>query len=94
VSEDAPTDTTVVPAPPVDPTMPEDGEGGDDGPLIFPDGLPDDLAANFSLTMEDVRKLRKDEPVQAIHDEPVRAIHDEPVEAIHDEPVEAIHDEL
>jgi hypothetical protein len=92
VAEDAPTDTTVVPAPPVDPTIPEDHEGVDGAPLIFQDGLPDDLAANFSLTMEDVRRLRKNKPVEAIH-EPVEVVQDEPVEVVHDKPVEVVQDE-
>jgi heat shock protein beta len=56
VSETAETDTTVAPAPPVDPTVEEDAQPGIT--------LPDDLKDKLDITMEEV-----DENNNPIHDE-------------------------
>ncbi|KAF7332190.1 Heat shock protein [Mycena kentingensis (nom. inval.)] len=58
VDEEAPTDTTVKPAPPVDPEVPEEGYPPE---FEYPEGtekegvhLPDDLAKDFSIEMEEI----------------------------------------
>lgn len=55
MSETAPTDETVKPAPPVDPSLPSDDpeEEEDDGRarVIVPDHMKDDVRAFFSLNL-------------------------------------------
>lgn len=62
VSETAPTDDTVKPAPPVDPELPTDIHMGDE--KMFFD-IPDEMKSNpFELEMEEI-----DEEGNVIHDE-------------------------
>lgn len=62
VSETAPTDDTVKPAPPVDPELPSDILTGDEK-MFF--GLPDEMKSNqFELEMEEI-----DEAGNVVHDE-------------------------
>jgi heat shock protein beta len=62
VSETAPTDDTVKPAPPVDPELPTDIRMGDE--KMFFD-IPDEMKSNpFELEMEEI-----DEEGNVIHDE-------------------------
>lgn len=62
VSETAPTDDSVKPAPPVDPELPSDIDM-DDEKMFF--GLPDEMKSNpFELEMEEI-----DEEGNVVHDE-------------------------
>lgn len=62
VSETAPTDDSVKPAPPVDPELPSDIDMGDEK-MFF--GLPDEMKSNpFELEMEEI-----DEEGNVVHDE-------------------------
>jgi heat shock protein beta len=62
VSETAPTDTSVEPAPPVDPEVPEeDEEGAEEPPRMV---LPDNLKGKLSMTMEELgddKEILRDE---------------------------------
>jgi heat shock protein beta len=51
VSETAPTDTTVKPAPPVDPGLPEDKSDEEDGKprVVVPDDMKDKVGHSISL---------------------------------------------